>query len=456
MSNSNTKNCTFNQNDYKIKPIVFDDFINPNHIVSLENENQNQTLTAENYILKAPKKGKIYKGTIRTAYKRTNLGSIPRKTEKILIDAINIPKQARGFSSQASRFSNKQENIKYAYPGPGTYKTEKNFDHVTKDNSHFSSKGFGNGFASNTSRFEDYKEFQDKFLPGPSSYKSDESTCLTANLNKTLSYKSLYNTGNTKTMKTYSDIPGPGHYNPIKAPKTTELDGENHYFKSDELRFKKVPKSALGPGKYFNEENDLNLVKSPNKGRTYINTGGKLDLNGNKTQSYFFKCPEEKKENLIDKLKIKDDASTRPTTTPGPGEYEVKRDHLSNWNFNPKERRESIYFENIRQNKIKKRMQTASNKMPKPLIEMNLNAINNKEKEKNNKMNKTATKNMFVPTPIEPNLESGILGNNIKPENMKKFPEYLIKRNTPGPAYYKPLSKPLKVNFNWNLEKNWI
>jgi len=454
---SNNINCSNNNtnfiSDYKIKPIIFDDFINPSNILPIENENINSN--PENFVLKAPKKGKIHKGTNYTAYKRTNLGSIPRKTEKILIDALNIPKQSRGFSSQSSRFSNKQENIKYAYPGPGSYKTDRTFDHIVKDNSHFSSKGFGNGFASNSSRFEDYKEYHDKFLPGPSSYKSDESTCLTANLDKTLSYKSLYNTGNTKTMKTQLDNPGPGYYNPISAKIKTDQDGENHYFKSEDVRFKKVPKSALGPGKYFTEEIDFNITKSPNKGRTYITTGGKADINGNKTLSYFFKNPEIKKENPMEKyIKTRDEISTRPTTTPGPGDYEVKRDHFSNWNFNPKERKESIYYENIRQNKVKKRMQTAGTKIPKPLIEMNLNAINNKEKEKNNKFNKTSSRNMFVTTQLEANFDNG--NNNIKPENMKKFPDYLIKRNIPGPAYYKPQNKPLKVNFNWNLEKNWI
>lgn len=469
------------------QPLIYDEFINPNNILSLENFEDNH----ENYVLKAPRKGKIIRGPVCTAYKRQNLGSIPRKTENILIDELKIPKTTKGFSSQLPRFANtytKSEAVKLQYPGPGSYAIQKKFDFVTSDISHHSSKGFGNGFASNTSRFGDYKEFYDKYLPGPGSYKSDESTSMISTLNKTLSYKSLYNKASTKPLRLHPENPGPCSYNPILLNKKSDFaEGENFYFKSEIDRFKKVPKSALGPGRYFKDDIDFAITKSPNKGKTYVNNAC-INLEnendyGNKTTSYFFKKDIEKTGNLIDDyIKTSNPLNSRKIKTPGPGTYEIKKDHNSNWNFTNPEKKESLYVETLKLNKFKRRLNTAANIKPRPLLEMNLAHLQTVKKIKeekincaniisnnnnaNSKSNAMFSTNRFSKGQFKSNnLDAWVAGENEngyeinvleKVSSPKKYPDNLIKRNIPGPAYYNPIKKPVKVNFNWNLEKKWI
>lgn len=491
MNISNINNNNF-QNLQSInqtkRPVIYDEFINSNNILSLENFEDNH----ENYVLKAPRRGKIIRGPVCTAYKRQNLGSIPRKTEKILIDEIKSANTNKGFSTQSARFANsynKNDSMKHQFPGPGAYKTQKQFDHVVIDASHHSSKGFGNGFASSTSRFEDCKEFYDKFLPGPGSYKSDQSTSMISTMSKTLSYKSLYNTTSAKPLKEKAQNPGPGTYNPILINKKSEFaEGENHYFKSENDRFRKVPKSALGPGKYFRNDIDFAITKSPYKGKTYINNAYNAELNGdfnsgngNKTSSYFFKKPEDKAEKGVGEfITTNNPINNRKKQTPGPGAYEIKKDNYFNWNFTIQEKKESLYIETLKLNKYKKRLQTAGNIKPKPLLEMNLTQLEtlkkiNEEKitspQKKEVNSNTNRKNMFVSTngfnkgnfnnknldAWADNEESGFEINMIeKASSPIRYPDFLIKRNIPGPAYYNPIKKPVKVNFNWNLEKKWI
>lgn len=477
-----------NLNKTNQKPaVIYDEFINPNNILSLENFEDNH----ENYILKAPRRGKIIRGPVCTAYKRQNLGSIPRKTEKILLDELQVAKTSKGFSSQSARFAhsyNKTDSVKHKFPGPGAYKTQKPFDHTVNDSSYHSSKGFGNGFASNASRFEECKEFYDKFLPGPGSYKSEQSLSMISTMSKTLSYKSLYNAGSTKPLRVPPQNPGPGTYNPIMICKKSDFaEGENHFFKSENERFRKVPKSALGPGKYFKDDFDFAITKSPNKGKTYVNCGDKEGEGASKTLSYFFKRPEEKREKGVEEFIRTNEtlfAGKRKTETPGPGAYEIKKDDNFNWNFALPEKKESLYIETLKLNKYKKRLQTAGNIKPKPLIEMKLAQMETLKKikeEKNfspnkkdfnaniNKKNLLVTSNGFNNVNNKANFnsnnldawaandESGYEINLVdRAASPLKYPDFLIKRDVPGPAYYNPINKPVKVNFNWNLEKKWI
>jgi len=491
-NNHGNNNSKFNETK---RPLIYDEFINPNNILSLENMENNH----ENYILKAPRKGKIIRGPVCTAYKRQNLGSIPRKTENILIDELKLQRTQRGFSSQSERFAHsytKSDTLKYQFPGPGTYTTVKKFDYVVNDSSHHSSKGFGNGFASNTSRFEDCKEYYDKFLPGPGSYKSEYSTSLITNLNKTLNYKSLYNKTSTKPLKVTPSNPGPGTYNPLLLNKKSDFnEGENHYFKSENERFKKVPKSALGPGKYFRENNDFIIPKSPLKTKNYMNNADDGDMmnlyntdndfvKANRTSSYFFKNPSEKSENVIDKyIKTKNPLNNRKIETPGPGKYDIKKDNHFNWNFNFQDKKESLYIETLKLNKFKKRLQTAGNIKPKPLIDMNLQTLQTMKKinddrliinnnydspmKLNNNINNSNKKNMFLTNGFSKGKTNDAWQNNEeqngyeinifeKTSSPQRYPDYLIKKNIPGPAYYNPVKKPFKVNFNWNMERKWI
>ncbi len=467
-----------NQNpNFSKNPLIFDEFINPNNILSLENYEDKNEL----YVLKAPKKGKILRGPVCTAYKRKNLGSIPRKTENILIDELKTAKTTKGFSTQSARFAhsyNKKDSIKHKFPGPGAYKTEKPFDHIVADASHHSSKGFGNGFASNASRFEDCKEYYEKYLPGPGSYKSEQSLSMISTMSKTLSYKSLYNVSSTKALRQQPNNPGPGAYNPILVCKKSDFaEGENHFFKSENERFRRVPKSALGPGKYFRNDIDFAITKSPNKGKTYINSPNRGESeNANKTTSYFFKCPAEKQQKGIDEyVKTNSPLMKRKLQTPGPGAYEIQKDHYSNWNFTIPDKKESLYIETLKLNKYKKRLQTAGNFKPKPLIEMNLTQMEMLKKIKEEKMggipfrkelnSNFNRKNMCVTAKANfnsnnqdawaANDESGY-EVNVAEKAASPYPDFIIKSNVPGPAYYNPIKKPAKVNFNWNLQKNWI
>ena len=108
---------------------------NEDNIVSVENfESMN-----EGYLLKAPKKGKLRKGPNWTAYKRENLGSIPRKTENILVDEKEN-KTHLGFNSSSERFYPRAQTVKYNYPGPGNYTSAKGFDFTKTNNAFYSSK----------------------------------------------------------------------------------------------------------------------------------------------------------------------------------------------------------------------------------------------------------------------------------------------------------------------------
>ena len=134
-------------------------------VISLEEE------VEQNFCLKSPPKGKLYRGSNWNAYNRESLGSIPRSSENILFkDKSQENKIA--FSSQTGRFNNRSESEKYAYPGPGKY-TESNLQEKFAKNPSHSNKGYG-GFISNTDRFDSLREYYEKYLPGPTDYKKDQ------------------------------------------------------------------------------------------------------------------------------------------------------------------------------------------------------------------------------------------------------------------------------------------
>ena len=69
-------------------------------VISLEEE------VEQNFMLKSPPKGKIYRGPNWNAYNRESLGSIPRSSENILFrDKSHENKIA--FSSQTGRFTHR-------------------------------------------------------------------------------------------------------------------------------------------------------------------------------------------------------------------------------------------------------------------------------------------------------------------------------------------------------------
>jgi hypothetical protein len=233
----------------------------------------------ENYLLRAPKKGKLIKGPNWTAYKRENLGIIPRKTENVLIIDKNM-KAPKGFNSRCERFLGRADSVKNCYPGPGAY--EKGDSELTRPSTSFSSKGYCNGFISATDRFDEPKMYYSKYYPGPGQYKLDQKISICSEINKNIQYKSLYEKTSVKSLKIKQDNPGPGFYNPENLSETTKIPPLSA-FKSSVDRFKKTSKTALpGPGKYFKE-----IIEDIDKKRN--------------TQSYFFKKPQEKKEDPLKK-----------------------------------------------------------------------------------------------------------------------------------------------------------
>jgi hypothetical protein len=278
-----------NNNNPELKRSKTDVSMNSN-IVTLENLND----INENIFRKTNPKGKIFHGPNWTAFSKENLGSIPGSVEKALVeDKKGMTKI--GFSTQTERFFPKVNSSIKNNPGPGTYNISGDMDFTRTSTSFYSSKGFGNGFTSNSERFNDSSLFYSAYAPGPGQYQPQEVGTIVNNVKKTLRAKSLYNNKKTQSLKVKKNTPGPGHYNPImdtfdykwKINKSKGLDSE---FKSNVPKFFKLKEiNYPGPGKYYKNEN-------------YIDYN---DRNKPKTTSYFFKNPQKKKVDYLQKYDIK-------------------------------------------------------------------------------------------------------------------------------------------------------
>ena len=273
-----------------------EEFYTNSNIICLENFNENGI--NQNIIAKPKniKRGKLFKGSNWNAYKRENLGSIPKKFENVLIEEKTSTQ--KGFNSQCERFNERNQNVKYTFPGPGAYDVSSKIVHVGPSNS---SKGYGNGFISGANRFDDLKEYQEKYLPGPGQHK-DVNNLYHENIEKSLKYQSLHSKNSASSLKPKTEIPGPGYYNTIDTINNNLIsknpsDG-NFFFKSKKDRFEEkiFKKFVPGPGKYF-KNIDFYIPDSIEKA------------------SFFFKKPAKKRENLIAKYidtneKVKEDYST--------------------------------------------------------------------------------------------------------------------------------------------------
>ncbi len=188
----------------------------------------------------------------------------------------------KGFNSQCERFNNRNQTIKYTFPGPGAYNVTKKVIETGPSNS---SKYYGNGFISNKERFDDNKEFYEKYLPGPGQH-DNKCTIIHDNIDNTLKYQSLHSGKSSSSLRPKATVPGPGFYNPTDSNFTIikNPSEENHYFKSKKERFdENQPKKVVpGPGRYF-KNTDFYTLDTIDK------------------VSFFFKRPPRKKENLIEK-----------------------------------------------------------------------------------------------------------------------------------------------------------
>ena len=168
-------------------------------------------------------------------------------------------------------------------------------DFTRTSTSFYSSKGFGNGFVSTAERFNDSSLYYSKYAPGPGDYHQQDKGTIVDDVNKMLFAKSLYNNKKTRSLKMKGQSPGPGHYNPIMDTfdlkwKINKYKAEDSVFKSSVPRFKK--KKGLdvpGPGKYYKDEYFIDYN----------------DKNKPKTVSHFFRKPQEKKEDALQKFGIK-------------------------------------------------------------------------------------------------------------------------------------------------------
>lgn len=385
-----------------------------NKIVSLENfDNIN-----ENFVLRSPNKGKLYRGSNWNAFNRENLGSIPSSTENILFQEKGSDVK-KGFMSQSERFNdqNRNESVKFSYPGPGNYQaksTLSSFNNSFSTNPSHSSRGYGSGFVSTSERFDGAKEYYDKYYPGPGQYKNQRTSVSEVYNKSNIRYKSLYNTNKIKSLKVSKDNPGPGFYDPIipLLLKKDQIFRPNHFFVSNENRFKEgsVEKALIpGPGRYFRNSDQTSLIKD-----------------GNKT-SFFFKKEQETKIDPVEKhLNI---PKVQKFHIPGPGEYNLRRDLI-----------DPATLLQSRTPFIDERENESERKKEKELEHTNL--ISNIKKEN------------FIPfkSPFE-NSKKGIKSVF---ESQSPKGTYVKPNHVPGPSYYNPQIIPDKINFNCNEEKKWI
>jgi hypothetical protein len=347
----------------------------------------------ESYQLKAPK-GKLHKGPNYTAYKRENLGSIPKTIENIIID--DKSRTTYGFSTQSERFSSRSESVKNNFPGPGSYTKTKDFE-FSVNSSFYSSKGYGN-LASTTERFSDRKDFYDMYLPGPGQYQLFNNTSLTNDIEKKLQYQSLYKDKAAISLKEKINLPGPGYYNPILKCKNNLVD-PSHYFKSNENRFKVKSKGFnIAPGKYYND----NLIK-------------KSDV-----MSYYFKDKLPVKENNLKKFMNIDES----TGNPGPGSYDLRT------------RFGNDYEKVILYQKMKSDIKKVSKE--DGVVKLK---VDDKDEE-----------NVISGNPFAQPPKSSYVFVSKSP---KVFNISSKKKHIPGPAYYSP-DKLGKKTYNYNIENIWI
>lgn len=432
-----------------------------NNIISLENlEEMN-----ENYLLRAPKKGKLIKGPNWTAFKRENLGIIPSRTENILIEDKNS-KTSLGFNSQSERFSGRVETVKYAYPGPGAYSNSVLDSEKTRPSTSFSSKGYGNGFISESERFDNPKLYYSKYFPGPGQYKLDDKISIKSEIGKKIQYKSLYEKASIKSLKVKQDFPGPGFYNPSLLSQISSK-GSLSAFRSAVTRFKReTTKCAFpGPGKYF-KDNNQNKIENNSE-----------DIKKGNTLSYFFKQPSPKKDDPIHKYietDKKDEANFKLRQNYNEGQVFINQVYFSdspeNNKFNstagstkfgkfalkidsekinqPQTRKDLLYTIRSKYRRSNKKSLTGGiqnrNLSAQPMI--NIKKSNFENEQKFNDMK-------------ESQLLKEVLGKTQKKPLFELSPLRWTKQNMkhlPGPAYYNPTLPPKKVDFYNMEESRWI
>lgn len=410
-----------------------------NEIVSIQNlDNINKLFNP------IKSKGKLIKGPIFTAFNKQNLGSIPGKSENVILKEGSSIK--KGFSSNTSRFLNRSETVKNNFPGPGTYSNkESNISNII-----YSNKGYGNGFISRQSRFDDYNDYISKFKPGPSQYSENRN--INNSINQSLLYSSLYFQNPQLCLKQKQITPGPGYYEIYKTDNNdsnTILNTENFFFKSSSKRFNYnsnkieyekenlIDKSKTDfnwklDTQYTDRVNELNANKLFNETTEY-------EVN-NKTEASSIKREDVKLRNLKNNISnrqspIKEDVNILE-------KYGIIESHL-------KTEYPSINF-NVFGSSLKK------SKIIKPYEKFNSYQRNEFKKKLNiNKPNKHVMKNDFYSTISSFNLDNKQL-HQMSIFSSKSPRVILTESKIPGPCYYSPKFAPSNTSFNKNKNKRWL
>ncbi len=376
-------------------------------VISLEDE------VEQNFYLRSPPKGKLYRGANWNAYNRESLGSIPRNSENILFKDKSQENKV-GFSSQTGRFIEKSQSEKYSFPGPGKY-VETNINDKHSKNPSYSSKGYG-GFISTTDRFDSLREYYEKYYPGPSDYKKDQSF-IASKVSQSRLFKSIYYEYDNKSLKKSKEQPGPGYYNPIMPillVKDQDNKRENYFFNSKQDQRLPIETNTLSPGParyYLNDLKNFNYVKDPHK------------------TSYFFKDKVPERDEPVDKY-IVQKKYPKKKLIPGPGDYDIKS-NIGKLNYD---------YSNINKKIISEKDRERDREKEKELEEINIL--------------KSIKKEAFMPyvSPFE-NLKK-----SARSVFLSKSPreDYLKINHIPGPTYYQVNKPESKMSFNWNTEKIWI
>lgn len=350
-------------------------------------------------------KGKIIRGAAFSSLYKTNISSIPSKTENFLLPENVHNKNLDGFISHSERF----EPSKNSNPGVGDYNLG---SHHTYYHS-FSSKGYGNGFLSKLPKLTD----ENNFIPGPGEYNTGELYSIKYSTEKSLIGKSLYSNKSTNKNNKNLSLPGPATYSPSKFDnwklnsKIFSYNFDSFSKRKDFLDKEKV--SFPGPGQYFTDPNLNKNKKIPSI----------TEETKNKDSFYYSK-------DILNKFKIKTSQSKSDINYKlcnGKSSNELQKSHI----YTSKE-----------------------NSM---IIHKNSNITTMDTEEKRPEREKTTYENTTEP------IEEEVEYCNTKPFRYKiyqkpdifslfspRWKENKYELKVPGPAYYITKDPTIKYSFNRN------
>lgn len=430
--------------------------------VSIENQYFNQ----DQYVLKSPPKGKIYKGSIKNAYNRVSLGSIPQKYENVIF-RDELCSNKLGFNSQVPRFHNALEGSQYIT----TMKTEPSMNYTDRDkrciqnasSPSFSSKGYGVGFVSKAERFSDeYDSYKAKFQPGPGEHNQFVNT-INTNISKSNTYKSLHLSSSKESACLLSNgLPGPGEYDIQKSFIKPNFGNKQWTVKKEFERLQKFENkseadetkdtklSSIISCELINKDNTLasnSNTKSTSKPTD--SKDGKIEMNNIKKELIQRQSIEKKIDEILDIKEAKSQQLLKKSITEI-ANMEAKADDLK-----------KKKLKKLRLTEFKYRLEEEN--LPK--ANDCLYVANLKSKEANTSLIKSSF------TPQVEDFYAKYKKMSLKASHyfISKSPKIKHDKanHNPGPSYYTPFILPPKLSFNvynsifrnnleYTNEKKWV